>query len=293
MDEINGLNIIHVSGTNGKGSVCAFTSSFLHTYGQIRQRPRTIGLYTSPHIQSVRDRIRINNRPISASLFSKRFFEVWDKLPREASAELDVPRYLQLLALLSYHVFICERVDVAIYETHLGGEYDSTNIVTSPLATAITTVAEDHMHLLGPTIEEIAWHKSGIFKSGTPAFSSPQSELVADILRQRAADKSVTLEFVEFETTLEGITYSWLPGVQKMNCSLALALANAYTRQTTDEAYTPIEITKLLAACETPPWPGRFHCIHVDGLKLYIDGAHNESGIVHAVDWFANAISKK
>ncbi|THZ12518.1 hypothetical protein D6C89_10783 [Aureobasidium pullulans] len=148
------------------------------------------------------------------------------------------------------------------------------------------------MHLLGPTIEKIAWHKSGIFKSGTPAFSSPQSEVVADVLRQRAADKSVTLEFVEFETTLEGITYSWLPDVQKMNCSLALALANTYMRQTTDEAYTPMEITKLLAACETPPWPGRFHCIHVDGLKLYIDGAHNESGIVHAVDWFANAISK-
>jgi len=83
---------------------------------------------------------------------------------------LDVPRYLQLLALLSYHVFICEKVDVAIYETHLGGEYDSTNIVASPLVTAITTVAEDHMHLLGPTIEKIAWHKSGIFKSGTPAF---------------------------------------------------------------------------------------------------------------------------
>ena len=78
-----------------------------------------------------------------------------------------------------------------------------------------------------------------------------------------------------------------------MNCSLALALANTYMRQTTNKAYTLIEITKLLATCETPLWPSRFHCIHVDDLKLYIDRAHNELGIVHAVDWFANAILKK
>jgi folylpolyglutamate synthase/dihydropteroate synthase len=69
-----------------------------------------------------------------------------------------------------------------------------------------------------------------------------------------------------------------------MNCSLALALANTYIRQTTNKAYTLIEITKLLATCETPLWPSRFHCIHIDDLKLYIDRAHNELGIVHAVD---------
>ena len=292
-DDIDALNIIHVSGTNGKGSVCAFTSSFLQTYSHLRQYPRAVGLYTSPHIVTVRERIQINGAPISEELFAKRFFEVWNKLPEESSEDLDVPRYLQLLTLLSFHVFISERVDVAIYETHLGGEYDATNIVMNPITTAVTTIAEDHVHLLGPTIENIAWHKSGIFKKGAPAFSSPQTTSVEKVLRERALERNTTLEMVTPNQMLEKMTVPGMPKVQKTNCSLALALVSIYIEANINSARQSISTAELLASCPDPIWPGRFQHIEKDGLQLYIDGAHNASGVSHAIQWFADRISKK
>ena len=81
-----------------------------------------------------------------------RFFEIWNKLPSQATLTLDIPRYLQLLALLLFHIFIEEKVDVAIYETHLSGEFDVTNIIRTPIITAVTPVVIDHVSLLGPTI---------------------------------------------------------------------------------------------------------------------------------------------
>jgi folylpolyglutamate synthase len=293
MDDINGLHIIHVSGTNGKGSVCAFTASFLQTHQQVNGYPRKIGLYTSPHIKSIRERIQINGAPISENVFRERFFQVWDKLPKEASSELDIPRYLQLLTLVSYHVFITEHVDVAVYETHLGGEFDATNIVVNPLATAVTRVAEDHIHLLGPTIEDIAWHKGGIFKSGAPALSSFQSPPVARILQQRAEEKTVQLEFIGTNPELDGLAYSWLPEVQKANCSLALTLTRVYLEARGSGSDKLLEVTELLAACKQPVWPGRFQHIKKGSLQLYIDGAHNKPSIPHAVHWFADSIANQ
>ena len=123
-------------------------------------------------MKTIRERIRINCEPISEELFTGYFFEVWDKLPRQASDLLDVPRYLQLLALLSFHIFIKERINVAIHETHFGGEHNATNVVQNPTVTGITTTGMDHVKLLGPSIEIIAWHKAGIFKLGSPAFSA-------------------------------------------------------------------------------------------------------------------------
>ena len=107
-------------------------------------------------MQNIRERIRINGEAISEDLFTKRFFEVWERLPSRATMDLDIPRYLQLLALTSYHVFIEEKVDVAIYEAHLGGEFDATNIVERPVVAVVTPIAMDHVRLLGPDIEKIA-----------------------------------------------------------------------------------------------------------------------------------------
>lgn len=164
IEDLNNLNIIHISGTKRKGSICAFTASFLLVHGKTSGYPQKIGLYTSPHMKNIRERICINGEPISEELFTRRFFEVWDKLPNRATPLLDIPRYLQLLTLVSYHVFIMKNLDVAIYETHCGGEFDATNIVRNPIITAVTTIAMDHMNLLGSTIEKITWHKAGIFK---------------------------------------------------------------------------------------------------------------------------------
>ncbi|EQL33194.1 hypothetical protein BDFG_04640 [Blastomyces dermatitidis ATCC 26199] len=137
-----------------------------------------------------------------SDLFAIHFFKVWDMLLYQATPSLDIPHYLQLLALLSFHVFIQERIDVAIYETHLGGEFDATNIITVPIVTVITSISMDHVRLLGPTIKDIAWHKEGIFKSGSLAFSSTQEPAVATVLQQRATEEQVMVKFVDFDSML-------------------------------------------------------------------------------------------
>ncbi|PGG95165.1 hypothetical protein AJ80_10008 [Polytolypa hystricis UAMH7299] len=228
VEDLNRLNVIHVAGTKGKGSTCAFVASILIAHGNKSGYPQKVGLYTSPHMSNIRERIRINGEPISQDLFTIRFFEIWEKLPVRATPSLDVPRYLQLLALLSFHVFIQDRVDVAIFETHLGGEFDATNIISAPIVTAITSISMDHRKLLGPTIEHIAWHKAGIFKPGSLAFSSLQEQAVATVLRQRATEKGVVVKFVGLDSALPTNAVAIKPKAQKLNCSLALAVVWAW-----------------------------------------------------------------
>lgn len=127
-------------------------SSLLQACGTSNGFPRKVGLYTSPHIRNIRERIQINGTPITEDLFTERFFEVWKRTPHNPTPVLDIPRYLQLLALVSYHVFLSEDVDVAIYEAHLGGQFDATNIVDAPTVTVITSIELDHVQLLGPSI---------------------------------------------------------------------------------------------------------------------------------------------
>ena len=166
--------MVHVAGTKGKGSTCAFVSSFLQQRGRTFGFPKKIGLYTSPPLMTTRERIQINAKPISEQLFTTYTFEVWEKLWYHASQTANglenMPRYRQFLMLLSLHVFAREKVEIAIYETHSGGEYDYTNII-KPAVTGITIIGMDYVRALGPKIENIAWHKAGIFKAGVPVFS--------------------------------------------------------------------------------------------------------------------------
>ncbi|QSS66628.1 hypothetical protein I7I51_02817 [Histoplasma capsulatum] len=282
------LNVIHIAGTKGKGSTCAFIASLLKAHGDDSGYPQKIGLYTSPHIKDIRERIRINGEPISKDLFTIRFFEVWDKLPSKATDKLDIPRYLQLLALLSFHVFIKEKVDVAVYEAHLGGEFDATNIIKMPTVTAITSIAMDHVNLLGPTIERIAWHKGGIFKSGSVALSAPQERAVAEVLQERADEKGVRLEFVSLDSTIP--INALKPEPQRLNCSLALAAVRAWlARKAPGLGITNYSIANGI---EQFYWPGRYQQIIDRHYQWFLDGAHNELSLRLVVEWFAKAASE-
>lgn len=288
---MNALNVIHVAGTKGKGSTCAFAESFLSVHGTATGYPRKIGLYTSPHIKTVRERIRINREPISQDLFTTYFFEVWDMLPTNATEVLDVPRYLQLLALLSIHVFIKENVDVAIYETHSGGEFDATNIIEKPVVTGITTIGMDHVEILGPAISDISWHKAGIFKLGRPAFSAPQEPAAAAVLQRRADEKEVRLKFVDIDLRLRSVVPVPKPQVQQINCSLALALVGTFLGEMAPETHNSLVL--LERGIEKFSWPGRFQClVDKDNSQWFLDGAHNESSMKSAVMWFVNTISE-
>lgn len=152
--ELDHLQMIHVSGTKGKGSTSAITQSIIQNYDpSIRT-----GLFTSPHLIAVRERIRINGRPISEEKFAMYFEQVWDKLQGEK------PLYFRYLTLLALHTFIQEKVHCAILEVGIGGEYDSTNIIEKPVVCGITALGLDHVNVLGSTIDQIAWHKAGIIK---------------------------------------------------------------------------------------------------------------------------------
>jgi folylpolyglutamate synthase len=137
-------------------------------------------------------------------------------------------------------VFLQKKVDVAICETHYGGEFDGTNIIKTPIVTAVKSIAMDHVRLLGSTIDKIAWHKAGIFKSGSLTFSTLQEEAITTILQQRAAEKRVVLELVGLDSTLPPNVTALKPKVQRTNCSLALTVVRAWLSVKASEAHMSI-----------------------------------------------------
>lgn len=231
----------------------------------------------------MQERIQIDSRPISEILFAKYVFEVWHGLSGKISPG---PRYLQLLLLISVHAFIREGVDVAIYETHNGGEYDATNVIQKPVVTGVTTIGMDHVEQLGPLIENIAWHKAGIFKHGSPAFSTFQEPAAATVLQQRANEKNVALQFIGVNPTLPHNALALKPEVQRTNCSLAIALASTFLKVKAPQDYCILASQDILQGIEQFSWPGRFHHIVDGNHQWFLDGAHNELSIQKAAQWF-------
>ncbi|OAX83406.1 hypothetical protein ACJ72_02226 [Emergomyces africanus] len=282
--DLDRLNIIHIAGTKGKGSTCAFTRSFLCAHGLRTGFPTRIGLYTSPHLKCIRERIQIDNQPITEDMFTQYFFEVWESL---SSVELvRPPRYLQLVALLAFHTFVKEKVDAAIFETHHGGEYDATNVIPNPVVTGITSLGMDHISQLGPTIEDIAWHKAGIFKSGTPAFSVLQEPRAGAILSKRAAEKGVNLTFISTSDALPDSGGVLGIPVQRLNCSLACEIARAFLKlKAPDHTF---ELDDISCGIESFSWAGRFEMIDHGTSRWFLDGAHNLMSLEQAAEWFSN-----
>lgn len=248
-----------------------------------------MGLYTSPHLKVVQERIQINSQPLQKDLFAKYFFEVWNRLDAQESPK---PRYLQLLMLVSVHTFIRENVDIAIYETHNGGEYDATNVFAHPVATGIATIGMDHVLQLGPTIENIAWHKSGIFKSGTPAFSVSQGDQARAILQRRAKEKNVSLDFVDDDTVNNGDVPALKATVQRKNASLAQRLANTFLARNGSSPSDMLTLKDIRKGCEHFRWFGRFQQIVHGKFRWFLDGAHNELSVPYPAQWFAEVVTQ-
>lgn len=297
--DLEKLYIVHVAGTKGKGSTCAYVDSMLSQYRKSHGIPKNIGLFTSPHLIAVRERIRINSAPLSAALFAKYFFEVWDSLEATA-AQSDVPVekpvYFRYLNLMSYHVFLQEQVDAAIYEVGMGGEYDSTNIVDRPSVTGISTLGIDHTPALGDTIDKIAWHKAGIQKKGVPSFTVPQLEAAMEVVEKRSMEKNVkSLSVVGPDPRLEGVRIRPDAPFQKSNASLAIALTETLLETldpnfVSDPSALPEEFIQGL---EQVVWRGRCET-KVDGdITWYLDGAHTVDSIVVAAKWFSDECAQK
>lgn len=299
-ERINALNIVHVAGTKGKGSTCAFTESFLRAHGIRTGFPSKTGLYTSPHLIVPQERIRINSKPLDRENLAKYFFEVYDKLPQlsaDDSAESKPvvergPRFLQLYALLAFHVFIRENVDVAIIETHSGGEYDATNVVEKPVVTAITTLGMDHVEMLGPAIENIAWHKSGIYKAGAVALSTTQEPAPAAVLQRRAVDKGRSMKFIGEDSRLPADALALKPHVQRKNASLAIAVAESWLNARSPTSDRVLSQEDINLGVSQWSWPGRFQIIRDDNATWFLDAAHNAMSVEVAAQWFLEASSE-
>ncbi|KAK3069481.1 hypothetical protein LTS18_000318, partial [Coniosporium uncinatum] len=248
----------------------------------------------------------INNEPLSEAVFAHYFFEIWDRLEEAArkrnaaSDEPTKPVYFRYLTLMALHAYICEGVDVAIMECGIGGEYDSTNILVSPSVTAITNLGIDHTAMLGNTIDEIAWHKSGVFKSGVAAFTVPQPESAIKVLRQRATEKEVDLTIVERHPDLDHLRLGLAADFQKTNASLAISVAAAFLRSI---GVKDVPDPKAIARSALPPkfkqgleqvsWPGRCEIRRepASNIAWHVDGAHTLESIEVAGRWFAEQVS--
>lgn len=194
---------------------------------------------------------------------------------------------------MAFHTYMSEGVDTAIIECGVGGEYDGTNILVKPRVTGITSLGIDHVNLLGNTIEEIAWHKAGIMKPGSPAFTVPQLPPAQKVLEERAAEKSVLLETVSVEPALSTIPLGLAGDFQLSNASLAIRIASAhlqslgYTSPLPPSSELPAEFK---AGLQNVHWPGRCEIRRERNINWHIDSGHTTESIQAAASWFASQI---
>lgn len=296
------LRHIHVAGTKGKGSVCAYATALLRKY----RGP--VGTYTSPHLVSPRERIAIDGEPVSQDIFAKAFFEVWDRLseaakkegmdPAEADGPGSKPFYFRFLTILAWHIFLNQGVKDVVLECGIGGEYDATNVVPAEAVSAavVTQLGIDHVSMLGNTVEEISWHKAGIFKPGKRAFTRRLNNMpgVMDVLRKRAIEKGAVLVELDDETVNSwgGVDGVLKGDFQKYNQAVAVMAIQEHlgmeAKNATDLQNIP---DKMIEGLREAKIRGRGEVIEEPGIKWYLDGAHTQDSLDEVAKWFSRELA--
>lgn len=275
------LSVIHVAGTNGKGSVCAMLASVLQAAGY-----RT-GVYASPAVFEPEEIIRMNGAMISREKFAALAQTVQAACMDMQKEGLMHPTAFEVETAIAFCFFFNEHCDYVVLETGLGGALDATNLITHPLCSIITPVSMDHMALLGHTLEEIASAKAGIIKAGCPCVSSAQQPEVAEALGKKAAEAGSRLYFSDscgirsFQVPQKGAG-SWF---ETEHLRGRLALAGSCQKENLACVLKAVDVLReqgirisqdaLLEGLSHVRLPGRFEKI-ASAPDVYIDGAHNE-----------------
>ena len=258
------LRFIHVAGTNGKGSTCAMLESIYRAAGW------RVGLYTSPHLVSFRERIQVDRRLISERDVTRLVAEMQPWLA-EFSSEKH-PTFFEVVTVMALRHFAEQDCDLVIWETGLGGRLDATNIVT-PLASVITNVQLDHEQWLGDTLAKIAAEKAGIIKPGVPVITAAEAPEVLQVLRETAARLQAPLHVVSEQPSALGVFPSSLRGAhQQANAALAVRTVEVV------RGAMPFNNSAIERGLASVPWPGRFQVLERGRQKLVLDGAHNPDG---------------
>lgn len=272
--------IVHVAGTNGKGSVCAYLQAILMAEGK-----RT-GFFTSPHLVSVNERIRVDNIQIDNETFLKVFRKVLKIVRQMVEDGIEHPSYFEFLFGIGMTAFAETDVEYIILETGLGGRLDATNAIDNPALAIITSISLDHTAILGDTIEKIAGEKAGIIKPGVPVFFDGSSKKAAEVIKAKAAElgvscREVTKNAYEIrEVHRKYIAFSRRSAYDKdvifqvpmcgcyqaMNAELALE-ASEYLL-----AGEEIHMDRWKEALAELHWEGRMERV---GAHITVDGAHN------------------
>ncbi len=283
-----GIKIIHVAGTNGKGSVCAYLNAMLLAGG------KKTGLFTSPHLVRINERFQINGEDVSDEQFLDAFLKV-EKAAKEYEAEGEGhPSYFETLFLMGMLIFKEAGVEYLVMETGLGGRLDATNVVEKPLACIITSISRDHTEYLGDTLEAIAGEKAGIIKAGVPVIYDASQPGPASVIAARAKEMGspawpMEPSFYEMKTqSREGITFTFAyPGGEK--AELAIPYVAKYQMMNASLAFYMMHILQdvhdipknvLAEGLSKIKWPCR---MEMAAPGVIIDGAHNEDGIAQFV----------
>lgn len=276
--------IIHVAGTNGKGSVCAYIQAILEAEG------KKTGFFTSPHLVSVNERIQVGRKPITDEKFYQVFEEVFEEVCKMGDDGLAHPSYFEFLYGMGMKAFSHTDVEYIVLETGLGGRLDATNSVPAPALTVITSISLDHTDILGNTIAEIAEEKAGIIKPGVPVFYDGNNEQASEVIKKVAEKRGalcreitknafeireVNRKYIAFSrTSAYDKDINWqvpICGIyQAMNAEIAIQAAEYLLRG------EKICRRRWREAVSAIHWKGR---MEEAGDHLVIDGAHNPGAI--------------
>ncbi|MFT9097237.1 bifunctional folylpolyglutamate synthase/dihydrofolate synthase [Liquorilactobacillus sp.] len=297
------LEIIHVTGTNGKGSTVAFLRELLEEQGL------KVGTFTSPFIVRFNERIQINKQMISDEellILVNYIVPVVAQLDKELSEVGGGPTEFEIVTALMFLYFSREKVEIAVVEVGIGGTFDSTNVISSPLVAVITTVAHDHAKLLGNTLAQIAGHKAGIIKEERPVVLGDIPEEALTVIRKRAAEKNAELympsegysfkeahkkipwgeviDYEGFDLAITDLQTSLMGEFQRENAAVALSAFLVVARQ----KKWHVKSKEIRAAIKKATWPGRFEAVSESPL-IVLDGAHN----IAAMDMITKTIKRR